>query len=280
MKILVAMKQVCDPYNAHKTLISADGKSVETGVREWIINPLDLYAIETAMRPNEGPRAKQLGETIVVSLGPELGLRRKMLEAFVSGADRGILIDAREEDLDSAVVARAVKSVVEEEQPDLVLLGAQSLDGDSAAVGPMLAEMLGWPMATCAAKLAIDKAGKVLTVGREVDDGMITLRLRTPAVVTVGLGTISRGAVKNGTAGDHLRHDDVRERLSWGQARARPLATRALASLGIDTNLTTTYTKLALAAPRPGVCTFVEDVDDLIAKLQADGVIDRAPRTG
>ena len=90
------------------------------------------------------------------------------------GAERGVLVDANDDALDALVVARTLKALVDKEKPDLVVMGKQVVDGDSNTAGQMLAELLGWPMATFAMSVATTDGGKTFTVGREVDTGVLT----------------------------------------------------------------------------------------------------------
>ena len=130
MKILVPLKRVADPDNANKVKVTA-GKLDTTGM-QWKPNPFDEYAVETALRLTEtGANTKaRLGEVIVVTVGPKEA-EQQLRGALATGADRAIRVDAHDEDIDGDVVARALKSIIEKEQPDLVLLGKQAVDGDS-----------------------------------------------------------------------------------------------------------------------------------------------------
>jgi electron transfer flavoprotein beta subunit len=270
VKILVPVKRVCDPDNANKVKVTADGSAVTSEGLEWKPNPFDEYAVETALRLNENaPKNEKLGETIVVSFGPA-DVAQTLRQTLAMGADRGILVTAEDKDLDSLVVARALKALVEKEKPDLVLLGKQVVDGDSNAVGQMLAELLGWPMATAAMGLSTSDGGKTLTVGREVDTGVLTLKVKTPAVVTVDLRIVSPEAIKNGqTPADHKYNEGARYASLKGimQAKKKPIDTLALSALGIDTALSTSYAKFDLPPKRSGSVVFVENVDQLIDKL-------------
>lgn len=270
MKILVPVKRVCDPDNANKVKVSADGSAVTSDGLEWKPNPFDEYAVEAALRLNENaPKNEKLGETIVVSFGPT-EVTQTLRQTLAMGADRGILVAAEDKQLDSLAVARALKAIVDKEKPELVLLGKQVVDGDSNAVGQMLAELLGWPMATAAMSIATSDGGKTLTVGREVDTGILTLKLKTPAVVTVDLRIVSPEAIKNGqTPAGHKYNDSARFASLKGimQAKKKPIEQLTLAGLGVDAALSTTYAKFELPPARSGSVVFAESVDDLIHKL-------------
>jgi electron transfer flavoprotein beta subunit len=264
------VKRVCDPDNANKVKVSADGSTVTSDGLEWKPNPFDEYAVETALRLNENaPKNEKLGETIVVSFGPA-DVAQTLRQTLAMGADRGILVAAEDKDLDSLVIARALKAIVAKENPDLVLMGKQVVDGDSNAVGQMLAELLCWPMATFAMNIATSDGGKTLTVGREVDTGVLTLKVKGPAVVTVDLRIVAPDAVKNGATPDtHKYNEGARYASLKGimQAKKKPIEQVTLASLGSDTALSTSYSKFELPPARSGSVTFVENVDQLIHKL-------------
>jgi len=154
VKILVPIKRVADPDNANKVRIGAGGQKIDTGNLEWKLNPFDEYALEAALRLNEDGKAPKarLGEVVVVSLGPK-EVETNLRSALATGAERALRIDASDDQLDGRLVALALKKVVEEEKPDLILMGKQAVDGDSNQVGQILAELLDYPMATFAAKL-------------------------------------------------------------------------------------------------------------------------------
>lgn len=270
MKILVPVKRVCDPDNANKVKVASDGKAVQSEGLEWKPNPFDEYAVETALRLNENAaKNENLGETVVVSFGPK-DVQQTMRQTLAMGADRGILVQAEDDQLDSMVVARALKAIVEQEQPDLVLMGKQAVDGDSNAAGQMLAEMLGWPQATQTMSITAEEDGKALQVGREVDTGVMTVKAKLPAVVTVDLRIVTPEAVKNGvTPADHKYNEGARYASLKGimKAKKKEIKDMDLASLGIDTSLTTDYFEFALPPARSGNVQFVETVDELVDKL-------------
>jgi electron transfer flavoprotein beta subunit len=270
VKILVPVKRVCDPDNANKVKVSADGKTVTSEGLEWKPNPFDEYAVETALRLNENAaKGEKLGETVVVSFGPA-DVAQTLRQTLAMGADRAILVAAEDKDLDSLAVARALKAIVAKESPDLVLMGKQVVDGDSNAAGQMLAELLGWPMATFVMTIAVGDGGKTLTVGREVDTGVLTLKVKTPAVVTVDLRIVAPEAIKNGaTPADHKYNEGARYASLKGimQAKKKPIDQITLESLGTETALSTSYAKFELPPARSGSVVFVESVDDLINKL-------------
>lgn len=276
MKILVPVKRVADPDNANKMKVSPDGTSVTSEGLEWKVNPFDEYAVETALRLNENAATKEvLGETTVVSLGPA-DVQQTLRQPLAMGADKGILVTAEDGQLDSVVVARALKAVVDREQPELVLMGKQAVDGDSNTAGQMLAEMLGWPMATFAMSIEVTDGGKALHVGREVDTGVLTLKVTLPAVVTVDLRIVTPNAVKNGvTPADHAYPDQPRYASLKGimQAKKKPIEQISLADLGVESAPVVQYGKFELPPARSGSVTYVESVAELVTKLQTEAKV-------
>lgn len=275
MKILVPVKRVSDPDNANKVKVAADGKTVTTEGLEWKLNPFDEYAVESALRLNENAKGNEkLGETIVVTLGPK-DAQQQLRQALAMGADRGILVDAGDDKLDSLVVARALKAIVEKEKPDVVLMGKQAVDGDSNATAQILAEMLGWPMATFAMSLQTSDGGKTITVGREVDTGVLTVKVQTPAVISVDLRIVSPKAVQNGvTPATHEYADGARYASLKGimQAKKKPIAEQSLSALGVDATPGTNYLKFELPPARKAG-EIVESVDQLVNKLKNEAKV-------
>lgn len=271
MKILVPLKRVADPDNANKIKISDDGTAVTSEGLEWKPNPFDEYAVEAALRLNENAaKNEKLGETVVMTIGPA-DVMQTLRQALAMGSDRGILIKAEDSQLDSTVVARAIKAIAEKESPDIVLMGKQAVDGDSNAAGQMLAEMLGWPMATFAMSVTTDDGGKTLTVGREVDTGVLTVKVTAPAVVTVDLRVVAPDGIKNGaTPADHKYNEGARYASLKGimQAKKKKVDQLELSGLGIDTAPATNYPHFELPPARTGSCVFMETVDELVDKLQ------------
>jgi electron transfer flavoprotein beta subunit len=178
MKILVPVKRVID-YNV-KARVKPDGSGVELANVKMSMNPFDEIAVEEALRLKEQGKAT---EVVCVSIGPAQAAET-IRTALAMGADRGILVktDASVEPL---AVAKILKAVVGEEKPDLVILGKQAIDDDSNQTGQMLAALLGWPQGTFASKVVIE--GAELLVTREVDGGLQTVKLSTPAIVTTDL---------------------------------------------------------------------------------------------
>ena len=178
MKILVAVKRVVD--HAVRVRVRADRSGVETENLRMSMNPFDKHAVEAAVQLAE---ARHADEIVVVSIGPQAA-SDVILTALAMGAHRGLLVKA-EGRVETLTVAKLLRAVVEEEKPDLVLLGKQAIDDDSNQVGQMLAGLLDWPQATFASAIAV--AGESLEVTREMDYGRATFALDLPAVVTADL---------------------------------------------------------------------------------------------
>ncbi|KAF0136531.1 MAG: electron transfer flavoprotein beta subunit [Xanthobacteraceae bacterium] len=178
MKILVPVKRVVD-YNV-KIRVKPDGSGVELANVKMSMNPFDEIAVEEAIRLKEKGAATEI---VVVSIGPQ-GAAETIRTALAMGADRGIHVktDATVEPL---AVAKILKGVVGEEAPGLVILGKQAIDDDANQTGQMLSALLGWSQGTFASKVEV--AGDAVSVTREVDGGLQTVKLKTPAIVTTDL---------------------------------------------------------------------------------------------
>jgi electron transfer flavoprotein beta subunit len=193
VKILVTAKRVPNPEQKLKF----GGGQIDLSGASWQVNTFDEYAVETALRLTEkGKGGDRVGEVVVVSIGPK-DVATQLRGVLAMGADRALLVGAEDAALDADGVARVLKAVVEREKPDLVVLGKQTVDGDSNQVGQILAGLLGWPQATFLASIRLAADGKSATVTREVDAGVEEKRVRLPAVVTVDLRIIGKKAVRN-----------------------------------------------------------------------------------
>ncbi len=180
MKILVAVKRVVD--YAVKIRVKADGSGIELANVKMSMNPFDEIAIEEAVRLKEKGGAT---EVVAVSIGP-VKAQDTLRTALAIGADRAILIETPEDaTVEPLAVAKLLKAVVEAEKPELVILGKQAIDDDCNQTGQMLAALLGWPQGTFASKI-VPEAGSV-SVTREVDGGLETIKLKLPAVITTDL---------------------------------------------------------------------------------------------
>ena len=178
MKILVAVKRVID-YNV-QIRVKEDGSGVHTDNVKMSTNPPDDNAIEEAVKLKESGKAK---EVVVVTIGEEKA-QETVRKALAVGADRGIHVKI-EEHVEPLGAAKILKKIVEKEKPELVLMGKQAIDDDTAQRGQMLAAMLGWSQGTFVSKL--EMKNKTLEVVREIDEGLETLEINLPAVVTCDL---------------------------------------------------------------------------------------------
>jgi electron transfer flavoprotein beta subunit len=178
MKILVPVKRVVD-FNV-KIRVKSDGSGVELANIKMSMNPFDEIAVEEAIRLKEGGNATEI---VAVSIGPAQA-SETIRTALAMGADRGILVKA-DGAVEPLAVAKILKGIIDAEKPGLVILGKQAIDDDCNQTGQMLAALLGWAQGTFASKIAIE--GDSVTVTREVDGGLQTVKLKAPVIVTTDL---------------------------------------------------------------------------------------------
>jgi electron transfer flavoprotein beta subunit len=178
MKILVAVKRVID-YNV-QIRVKEDGSGVNTDNVKMSTNPPDDNAIEEAVKLKESGKAKEI---VAVTVGEEKA-QETVRKALAVGVDRGIHVKS-DNYIEPLGIAKILKKIVEKEKPDLVFLGKQAIDDDCNQTGQMLAAMLGWPQGTFASK--IEHKDKVIEVTREVDEGLETIQINLPAIVTCDL---------------------------------------------------------------------------------------------
>lgn len=178
MKIFVPVKRVLDANVAVR--VRPDGSGVDLANLKMSMNPFDEIAVEEAIRLKEAGKA----ETITaVSIGPTQAADT-LRSALAMGADAAILVRA-DGPVEPLAVARILKALVERDQPDLVIMGKQAIDGDSGQVAQMLSALVGWPQATYASKVEIE--GTAVRVTREVDGGLETIEMDLPAVISTDL---------------------------------------------------------------------------------------------
>ena len=274
VKILVPLKRVADPDNANKVKIPPSGEKIETAGLEWKPNPFDEYALEAALRLTEDGKAPKVraGEVVVVTFGPK-ETEQSLRAALATGADRAIRVDVTDDKLDGDLCARALEALVEKEKPDVVVMGKQAVDGDSNQVGQILAELLDWPMATFAATIKEEQGA--LLVGREVDGGVLSLRVKLPAVVTVDLRIVAPTSVYSlKTAPAFKYNDGVRFAAlpAIMAAKKKPLVEVKLADLAADQALKVQYVKFE-APPARKAGIKVKDVADLVTRLQTEAKV-------
>lgn len=230
MKILVTVKRIPDPDEALKFA----GGGLDYSSHKWVPNAFDEYAVETALRLAEhvGGSAR-LAEVVVVSVCPQ-GQRQHVTQFLAMGADRAVIVDANEDELDTNTVARAIAGVFKSEGADLLIAGKLSQDNEGNQVAQRVAGLLGVPQACFAATL--EWQGAQLTVSREVDDGVETKRLPLPAVVSVDLRIVLPKSVQNGkTSADHAYQEGARLASLRGitMAKRKPVKVMSLGDLGV-----------------------------------------------
>ena len=276
MKILVSIKRVADPDNASKLKVSADGKAVTSEGLEWKMNPFDDWSLEAALRLTENAAEKnaRVGEVVLVSIGPnDEHTQRIIREGLAKGAERGILVEADEGNLDAGVVSAVMKAIVDKESPDLVVMGKQAADGDSNVAGTVLAEKLGWPVINYAMKIKTSDDGKTLEVLRELDTGVATVKVTGPAVLTTSDRILQPDSVKNGVTPESHQYAKLEVGGRYAslkgimQAKKKPIDKMSLSDLGVDASKALNYTKFELPPARTGETTFVADVTELVDKL-------------
>ncbi len=248
MKVLVPVKRVLD-YNV-KPRVKADGTGVDLANVKMSMNPFDEIAIEEAVRLKEKGVAT---EVVVVTIGVAKAESDVLLTARAMGADRAILIQTDDE-VEPLGVAKLLKAVCDEEQPGLVILGKQAIDDDSNQTGQMLAALLGWPQGTFASKVEV--SGDRVKVTREVDGGLETVDLKTPAIVTTDL---------------RLNEPRYATLPNIMKAKSKPLAKKTVADYGVDVSPRLKTLKVVEPAKRSAGVK-VGSVDELVEKLKGLGV--------
>jgi electron transfer flavoprotein beta subunit len=272
VKILVSCKRVPNPEQKLKF----SGAAVDLAAASWQVNPFDEYAVETALRLTEkGKGGERSGEVVLVSIGPK-EVAQPMRGLLAMGADRALLVAGDDATLDPDQVARLLRAVVAAEKPDLVVMGKQSVDGDSNQVGQLLAGYLGWPQATFLASIVLAEDGKSATVTREVDAGVEEKRIRLPAVVTVDLRIIGKKAVRNAAlAGPDAEWEENQRYASLKgimAAKKKEIREVAPASLGVTLQ---PLVKTVHQEPPPGrkAGVKVASVEELVAKLRNEAKV-------
>ena len=248
MKILVPVKRVVD-YNV-KVRVKADGSGVETAGVKMSMNPFDEIAVEEAVRLKEKCLASEI---VAVSLGVA-ACGETIRTALAMGADRGILVETAVE-LQPLAVAKLLKTLVDREQPGLVLLGKQAIDDDMNATGQALAALLGWPQGTFASKITVEGGG--IAVTREVDGGLETVALPLPAIVTADL---------------RLNEPRYASLPNIMKARKKPIATVTPAELGVDPAPRLKVLKV-VEPPKRQAGKKVASVAELVAKLRTEAKV-------
>ena len=247
MKALVPVKRVID-YNV-KPRVKADGSGVDLANVKMSMNPFDEISVEEAIRLKE---AGKVEEIVVVSIGPAKA-QETLRTALAMGADRGILIETDGE-VEPLGVAKLLKKVAEEEEPGLIILGKQAIDDDSNQTGQMLAALMDRPQGTFANTVELE--GDSVTVKREIDGGLETVKLQLPAIITTDL---------------RLNEPRYASLPNIMKAKKKPLDTKSPTDYGVDIAPRLKTTNVSEPPVRQAGIK-VEDVDQLVTKLKALGV--------
>jgi electron transfer flavoprotein beta subunit len=248
MKVLVPIKRVID-YNV-KVRVKTDNSDVDLANTKMAINPFCEIAVEEAIRLKEAGTAT---EVIAVSIGNK-SCQEQLRTALALGADRAIQIET-DESLDALNIAKLLQKVVDEEQPQLVILGKQSIDSDNNQTGQMLAALTGLPQGTFAS--AVNVEGDKVNVTREVDGGLQTVALNLPAIVTTDL---------------RLNEPRYASLPNIMKAKRKPLAVKPVSDFGLDLSARTKLLKVTPPAQRQAGIV-VESVDELVEKLKNEAKV-------
>ena len=248
MKILVPLKRVVD-YNV-KVRPLADNTNVDLNNVKMSVNPFCEIALEEAVRIKEAGNAE---EVIAVTVGKSES-QEQLRTALALGADRAILVET-ESLLEPLAIAKVISKVVEEENPDLIILGKQAIDGDNNQTGQMLGALLDYPQATNASEFMLDDNN--VTVTREIDGGLQTLKLNKPAIVTTDL---------------RLNEPRYASLPNIMKAKKKELTVKNVNDLGIDVSPRTELLSVELP-PSRDAGIIVESVDELVDKLKNEAKV-------
>jgi electron transfer flavoprotein beta subunit len=248
MKILVAVKRVID-YNV-QVRVKEDGTGVVTDNVKMSSNPPDDNAIEEAVKIKEAGKATEI---IAITVGEEKS-QDTVRKALAVGADRGILIKT-EGTVEPLAVAKALQKIVEKEKPDLVFMGKQAIDDDCNQTGQMLSALLNWPQATFASKIEVKE--KTLEVTREIDEGLETIEVNVPAIVTCDL---------------RLNEPRYASLPNIMKAKKKPLEILTAEEMGIDTKPRVQQIKVE-EPPKRKAGIKVANVAELVSKLKNEAKV-------
>ncbi len=248
MKILVPVKRVVD-YNV-RIRVRADGSGVETAGVKMSMNPFDEIAIEEAVRLKEKGIAN---EVVAVSMGIDAA-QEVLRSAIAMGADRAILV-ACDSEIQPLGAAKILAKLVEQEKPELVIIGKQAIDDDANQTGQMLAGLLGWGQGTFASKIVIENDSA--TVTREIDGGLMTVKLALPAVISTDL---------------RLNEPRYATLPNIMKARSKPLTKVTVAELGVDITPRIKHLKYEEPKKRTGGGK-VASVAELVDKLKNEAKV-------
>ena len=248
MKLLVPIKRVVD-YNV-KVRPKSDESGVDLNNIKMSMNPFCEIAVEEAVKLKEAGSADEI---IAVTIGTSAS-QEQLRTALALGADRAILIETDVE-VEPLGNSKLLKSVVDKESPNLIILGKQAIDGDNNQTGQMLGALTGFSQATFASEVNLE--GDSLSVTREIDGGLQTLDINLPAIVTTDL---------------RLNEPRYASLPNIMKAKSKPLEVIPASDLGIDIFPRLETLKVSLPATREaGV--IVETVDELIDKLKNEAKV-------
>lgn len=249
LRILVGCKRVID--YAVKVRVRPDKAGVVTEGVKHSMNPFDEIAVEEAVRLKE---KKVASEIVAFSCGSQAS-KEVLRTALAMGADQAILVDADKAQPEPLDIARMLAKIVQDEKINLVLLGKQAIDDDSASVAPLLSALLNWPQALCVSKL--EKNGEHLDITREIDGGLEMLKLSLPAVISCDL---------------RLNEPRYATLPNIMKAKKKPIVEKKPKDLGVELDHMGTIERVEDPPQREGG-TRVKDVDELLAKLKDIGRI-------
>jgi electron transfer flavoprotein beta subunit len=248
MKILVAVKRVID-YNV-QIRVKEDGTGIVTDNVKMSTNPPDDNAIEEAVKIKEAGKAT---EVVAITVGEEKA-QETVRKALAVGADRGIHVKV-DGILEPLAVSKILQKVVDKEKPDLVFMGKQAIDDDCNQTGQMLSALLNWPQATFASK--IDVKDNKLEVIREIDEGLETIEINTPAIVTCDL---------------RLNEPRYASLPNIMKAKKKPIEEIAASELGVDSSPRLEQLKVE-EPPKRKAGIKVANVAELVQKLKNEAKV-------
>ena len=248
MRIIVPIKRVVD-YNV-KIRVKSDQSGVELDNVKMSMNPFDEIAVEEAIRLKEAGTAEEI---IALSIGPQQA-QETIRTALAMGADRGILIKS-DQNVSPLNVAKIIKAVAEEENPDLIILGKQAIDDDSNQTGQMLSALLGWSQGTFASEIKLEN--DKLLVTREVDGGLQTIKLSMPSIVTTDL---------------RLNEPRYASLPNIMKAKKKPIEQMAVKDLGVDIANRVQQLKVE-EPPKRKAGIKVANVAELVSKLKNEAKV-------
>jgi electron transfer flavoprotein beta subunit len=248
MKILVPVKRAID--KDVKIRVKPDGSGVELGNVKMSMNPFDEIAVEEAIRLKEAGKATEI---VCASIGTAQAAET-IRTALAMGADRGILVKT-DGAVEPLAVAKILKAIAEAEKPGLIIMGKQAIDDDCNQTGQMRAALLGWPQGTFASKVTLD--GDAVTVTREVDGGLQTVKLKTPAIVTTDL---------------RLNEPRYASLPNIMKAKKKPIEEKTAADYGVDIKPRLEVIKTAEPPVRKAGVK-VKSVTELVEKLKEAGAV-------